>query len=152
MPIHNLLECSNNYAKTSAGYWQYCRDEPDANDITDSESFKFKSKLTDNTNNAGIVNVGTVVPLKYLSNFWRTFEISLINNETTLNLIYLEKYVLCKEDKVITFAITDARFHVPVITLSTQDNAKLLQQLKSGFKGTIQHIYQKYQRKPKIDI
>ena len=80
MPIYNLLEYSENYAKTLASLWQYCRDEPDDN-IADSKSFKFKSSITNNTNNAGIANVKIIVPLKYLSNFWRTPEIPLINCE-----------------------------------------------------------------------
>ena len=80
MPIYNLLEYSENYAKTLASLWQYCRDEPDDN-IADSKSFKFKSSITNNTNNAGIANVKIIVPLKHLSNFWRTPEIPLINCE-----------------------------------------------------------------------
>ena len=64
---------------------QYCRDGPDDN-ITDSELFKFKSSITDNTNNAGIANVKIVVPLKYLSNFWKTLETPLINCKVTFDL------------------------------------------------------------------
>ena len=44
-----------------------------------------------------------------------------------------------------TFTITDTKLYVPVVTLSTQDNAKLLEQLKSGFKRTIN--WNKYQSK-----
>ena len=73
MPMYNLLEHSDNYAKTSASLWQYCKDETEVDDITNSKSFKFKSSITDNPNNDGIANVKIVVPLKYLSNFWRTF-------------------------------------------------------------------------------
>ena len=51
----------------------FCRDEP--NDyVTESETFKFKSKLLENTNNEGIVNAEIAVPLKHLSNFWITLE------------------------------------------------------------------------------
>ena len=56
MPIFSLIEYSNNYRKTSNSLWQYCGDETD-NYITDSESFIFKSILTNNTGNAGTVNV-----------------------------------------------------------------------------------------------
>ena len=80
MPMYNLLEYSDNYAKTSVSIWQYCRDEPD-DDITDSKPFKFTSSITNNTNNDGVANVKIVVPLKYLSNFWRILERPLINFE-----------------------------------------------------------------------
>ena len=63
MPMCNLLECSNNHAKTSAILWQYYRDGPDDN-ITNSESFKFKSRLIKNTGNNGTVKVEVPVPLK----------------------------------------------------------------------------------------
>ena len=48
MPMYDLLEYRNNYAKTSASLWQYCWDEPDDN-IANSKSLKFKSSITDNT-------------------------------------------------------------------------------------------------------
>ena len=52
--------------------------------ILSSDSFKHKSRLTNNTNNAGIANIEIVVPLKYLSNFWGTLEMPLINCESNL--------------------------------------------------------------------
>ena len=76
-------------------------------------------------------------PLVYLSNFWRTREIPLINREFNLILTQPEKSVLSNDAKATTFLITNTNFYVSVITLSTQDNTKLLQQLKSGFKRTI---------------
>ena len=85
-----------------------------------------------------------MVPLKYLSNFWITLEIPLINCETNLILTWSKNLVLSNATK-ITFAITDTKRCVQVINLSTQDNAKLLQQLKSGFKRTIN--WNKYQSK-----
>ena len=78
MPMYNLLEYSNHYSKASASLWQYCRDEPNGN-IRDSNSFIFKSRLTNNTNKNGVANVEIVVPLKYLSKFRRTLEMQLIN-------------------------------------------------------------------------
>ena len=48
------------------------------------------------------------------------------------------------------FAIADTKLYVPIVSLSTQDNTKLLQQLKSDFKGTIN--WNKYQSKPKIYV
>ena len=69
MPMYNLIEYSNNYAKTSGSLWQYFRDEPDDN-LADSESFKSKIKITGKTpNNGNEKDVEIIVPLKYLSNF-----------------------------------------------------------------------------------
>ena len=78
--------------------------------------------------------------LKYLSNFWRTVEMSLINCEVRLILSWSEKYVIVSNtdaNQATTFAITDTKLYVTFVTLSTQDDAKLLQQSKSGFKITI---------------
>ena len=90
-------------------------------------------------------NVEIMVPLKYLSNFWWTLEMLLINCEINLFLTWSEKSVLSNDTKATTFAITDTKLYVPVGTLSTQGNAKLLQQLKSGFKRTVN--LNKYQSK-----
>ena len=144
MPMYNLLGYNENYAKTSASLWQYCRDEPDDN-ITDSKLFKFKSIITDNTNSAGIPNVKIVVPLKYLSNFWRTFEMPLINCEVNRDLDWSENCVIWEIERATTFAMTSAKLYVPIVTLPTQDNSNLLQQCKSGFKRTIN--WNKYQSK-----
>ena len=83
MPMYSLIEYSENYSKKSGSLYQFCRDKPNDN-ITDSQSFKFKSKFLDNTNNAGIINAKTAALLKYLSNFWRTLEMPLINCEIIL--------------------------------------------------------------------
>ena len=89
MPMYNLIEYSKNYSKISASLWQYCKDIPgiDKNgnivefngaDVTDS--FNFKVKITGQTDNNGkIDNAEIMAPLKYLSNFWRTLEMPLIN-------------------------------------------------------------------------
>ena len=84
--MYNLIEYSDNYAKISGSLWQYYRDEP--NDIfAESESFKSKIKITGKTpNDDNEKDVEIMVPLKYLSNFWRTREIPLINCEVTLLL------------------------------------------------------------------
>ena len=102
MPIYNLIEYSNNYSKTSGSLWQYCKEIPainDNEDITDfdwanaTDSFNFKTKITGqtaaNNNNgkiAGRVDVEIMVPVKYLSNFWRILEMPLINREVELIL------------------------------------------------------------------
>ena len=81
-----------------------------------------------------------MVPLKYLSNFLRTLEISLINCEVELILDWSANCVIIYtnvDNQVPTFTITETNLYVPVVTLSTQDNAKLLSQLKSGFERKI---------------
>ena len=92
-----------------------------------------------------------MVPLKYLSNFWRTLEMPLINREVELILTWSENCVIISTDVANqnpTFTITETTHHVPVVTLSTQDNSKLLPQLKSGFKRTIS--WNKYLAKPEL--
>ena len=71
MPMYNLIEYSDNYAKTTRSLWQYFRDEPVTNDdIEDSKSFKSKVKITGKTpNDDNEKDVKIMVPLKYLSNF-----------------------------------------------------------------------------------
>ena len=84
MPMFNLIQYRDNYSKTSGSLWQYYRDDPN-NPITESKSFKYKIKITRKTPIDGDrKDVKTVVPLKYLSNFWRTLEILLINCEINL--------------------------------------------------------------------
>ena len=70
-----------------------------------------------------------MIPLKYLSNFWRTLEMPLINCEVQLTLNWSTNCVIIYTDiadQVPTFTITETDLYVPVNTLSTQDNAKLL--------------------------
>ena len=78
-----------------------------------------------------------MVPLKYLSNFWRTLEMPLINCEVNLILTWSKDCVITNSTGKGKFAITETKLYVPVVTLSTKDNEKLRQQLKSGFKRTI---------------
>ena len=89
-----------------------------------------------------------MVPLKNLSNFWRTLEMLSINCEINIILAWSEKCLLSTNIKETTFAITDTKFYVPVVTLSIQDNTKLLEQLKSGSKRTIN--WNQYQSEPTI--
>ena len=88
-----------------------------------------------------------IVPLKYLSNFGRTLELPLINCEVNLILTWCKDCVITNSNGARKFKITETKLYVPVVTLSTQDNAKLLQQLKSGFKRTIN--WNKYESEPK---
>ena len=138
------MEYSNNFSKTFERLFQFCIDDP--NDIiTNSEPFKFRSKFLDNTYNDGIMNAKIAAPLKYWSNFCRTLELSLINCEINFILTCSANCVISKGDTATTFAITDTKFYVSVATLSTQDNTKLLQQVKSRCKRTIN--WNKYQSK-----
>ena len=92
-----------------------------------------------------------MVPLKYLSNFWRTLEMPLINCEINFILSWSSTCALVStvnQNQAATFAITDTKLYVPVVTLSTQENTKFLQQLKSGFKRVIN--WNKYLSKPEL--
>ena len=85
-------------------------------------------------------NVEIMVPLKYLSNFWRTLEMHLINCEISLQLKWSRKCIIVAgiaNNQNPTFQINDTKLYVLVVTLSTQENIKLLKQLESGFKRTI---------------
>ena len=147
MPMYNLIEYSDNYSKTSGSLWQYWKDIPAVdndgdivifNGDNDTDSLIFKSKIIGKTDDDGdIENVEIMILLKYLSNFWRTLEMPLINCEVELILTWSENCVIISTNVANqnpTFTITETTLHVPVVTLSTQDNAKLLPQLKSDFK------------------
>ena len=91
MPMHNLLEYSEIYSKTSGSSWQSSRDELALNnndfifDFPGNDNkgnwLKFKPKTTRRTNNDEIM-----VPLRYLRYFWRTLQMPLINSEVSLML------------------------------------------------------------------
>ena len=137
MAMHNLTEYSDNYSKTSGSLWYYYKDEANSN-LGDSESYKSKLKITEKTPDNGNTNdVEIMVPLKYLSNFWRTLEMPSSNCEANLILTWSKDCVITNSTGEGKLKITDAKLYVPVVSLSNQDNAKLLQQLKSGFKRTI---------------
>ena len=141
MPMHNLLEYSKNYRKTTVSLWNYCRDEPnsstDTNDIIssmlNSASFDYKANFMENgvtQNNLTKNNVKIVVPLKHLSNFWRSLNIPLINCEVELILTWFKNCVLTDKStrdanynanprvskidnpENVTFQITDAKLFV----------------------------------------
>ena len=136
MPMYNLIEYSNSYSKTSGSLWQYYKVDP--NNIADSKSFKFKVKITGKTpNNGNTKYAEIIIPLKYLSNLWRTLEMPLINCEVNLILTWSKECAITNSTGEGKFKITETKLYVPVVTLSTQDNAKSLQQLKSGLKRTI---------------
>ena len=108
MPMYNLIEYSDNYLKTSVSLWQYCKEIPAVNNNNvivnfnggnATDSFNYKTKITGQTNNNGrIDNVEITVPLKYLSNFWRTLEMSLINCEVEIILNWSADCVIIYTD------------------------------------------------------
>ena len=92
-----------------------------------------------------------MVSLKYLSNFWRTLEMPLINYDVELILTWSAECVIIYTDVAnqnSTVTITETNLYVPEVTLSAQDNVKLLPQLKSDFKRTIS--WNKYLSKPEL--
>ena len=160
MLMYNLIEYSDNYAKTTGSLWQYCKDIPARNANGDiaifaenntTDLFKFKAKITGQTGNNGTKDVEIMVPLKHLSNFWRTLEMPLINCEVNLILTWSSNCVhiaTAIQNQNATFAITDTKLYVPVVTLSMEENTKFLQQLISGFKRVIN--WNKYLSKPEL--
>ena len=94
--MYDLIEYNNNHSKSSERLWQYYKDKPaltDAGGVVNSSdannnsaSFKFKQKITDKTAAGGTKNVEIMVTLKYLSNFWRTHQMPLINLELNIFL------------------------------------------------------------------
>ena len=166
MPMYNLLEYSKNYRKTTGSLWNYYRDQPNSNigdnniihSILNSESFVYKANVMESGethDNLTKNDVKIVVPLKYLSNFWRHLNIPLINCEAELILTWIKNCVLIDKStreadynadpniyeinnpENSTFKITDVKLFIPVVYLSKESDIKLLEQLKTGFKRTI---------------
>ena len=155
MPIYNLLEYSKNYKKITGSLWNYYRDQPSNPLNTDSESFKYKAIITGSTYNVGddddnydANKVGkketeVVISLKYLSNFWRSLNMPLINCEVELILTWSKNCVLADMTVAnnpptgLEFQTKTQKLYVPVITLSKENDIKLLEQLKSRFKRNI---------------
>ena len=165
MPMYNLLEYSKNDSKTTGSLWNYCRDKPNSGannninySIKDSKSFDYKTSITgklegNNTEKEAEI----VVPLKNVSNFWRTLDMPLINCEINFILTWSENCVLTNKATIAalpaqeenpavaainnptnaTFQITDAKLYAPVVTLSAENDKMLLEQLRTGFKRTI---------------
>ena len=165
MLMYNLLEYSKNYEKTSGSLFNYYRDEPSEirigagnNEINisirNSKSFDYKTEITGGLD-AGEdekEDVEIAIPLKYLGNFWRSLDIPLINCEITLVLSWCKECVLvgrafsgppAAAANRINFPtsakseITDCKLYVRIVTLSAENDNKLLEQLKSGFRRTM---------------
>ena len=160
MAMYNFIEYSNNYADSSGSLYQFKRDESPINDnnnplnvaLDNSVSFKYKASLlgkaTDADNNdRSLKNAKIVVPLKYLSNFFRSLEILLINCKIHLELSWNNNCVMYGADtyaggdnannRETKFKITSTKLYVPIDTLSTKDNVNLTKQLNEGFKRSV---------------
>ena len=157
MPMYNLIEYSDNYQDSSAALYQYKRDEPPEGDAVadltadNSSSFKYKIKLLSNVtevagDTAGVrrLNVKVAVPLKYLSNFFRSLEMPFINCKIKLNLTCKKECVLSTLDhdagnpeNNAVFIINDTEMYVPVVTLSKEDNKDFIEQQNKGFQRSI---------------
>ena len=101
MPVYNVIEYSDNYSDTSGSLWNFKRDEIEGDvDLTvdNSSSFKYKSNIIGNTDadeaNRKKENVKIVVPLKYLSNFWKSLEMPSINCKVEFSLEWYEECIL----------------------------------------------------------
>ena len=146
MPMYNLIEYSDNYQDSSATLYQYKRDEPPEGDpipnlaVDNSSSFKYKVDLLGDpvvANNIARRNVKIVLPLKYLSNFFRSLEMPLINCKIKLNLTWKKECVLSTDAGDAVFIINDTKLHVPVVTLSKKDNKDFIEQQNKGFQRSI---------------
>ena len=141
----NLIEYSDNYQDPSATLYQYKRDEPPddiANNLTqnNSTSFDYKIKLLgyrEVANNIARRNVKIVVPLKYLSNWFRSLEMPLINCKIKLNLTWAKECILSNQRGDAVFIINDTKLYVPVVTMSKEDNKDFIEQQNKGFQRSI---------------
>ena len=171
MSMYNLLEYSKNYRKTIGSLCNYSRDglSDDADDnnfdnikVVNSNTFKYKNKITGNTynldagtqgydvNKNGTQEVELTIPLQNLGNFWRALNIPLISCEVSLELKWNKNFVITSLEQRdigggnrdnapvgVTLAINYCKLYVPAVTLSKDDDFKLLTNLKSGFKREI---------------
>ena len=181
MPMYNSLEYSKKYRKTIGSLYNYNRDELNNDNIpagnafdnitvVNSNSFKYKNKITSNTynvdaaaagydaNKEGIQKIELAMALKYLGNFWRALNMPLISCEVSSKLKWNKNCVITSLQKTeievvrptrigdaptsTTLAINDCKLYVPVVNLSKNDEIELLTNLKSGFKREI--IWNKY--------
>ena len=154
MPMYNLIEYSNNYSDTSGSLWQFKTDEQNMNNgnpanvtTADSSSFKYKSSLFKPpiaTHNGVFKDVKIAVPLKYLSNFWRSLEMPLINCKIHLELNWSKDCVRSAIDDT-TFKKTNTKLYVPIVTLSSKDDVKLAKLFEKRFKRSVS--WNEYQAK-----
>ena len=109
-----------------------------------SDCFKYKIKLLGNVtevagNAAGVrrLNVKVVVPLRYLSNFFRSLEMPLINCKIKLNLTWKKECALSTGAGEAVFIINDTKLYVPFVTLSKEDNKDFIKEQDKRFQRSI---------------
>ena len=105
MPMYNLIEYSDNYSDTSGSLWNFKKDEIINNaDVTNDNNsllFTYKASIIGNIENNGIKNgVKIRLPLKHLSNFWRSLKMPLLNCKIELSLNWVEKWLLTTANTV----------------------------------------------------
>ena len=108
--------------------------------VNNSSFFKYKVSLLGNPVLDGNItkrSVKVVVPLKYLSNFFRSLEMPLINCKIKLNLTWEKECVLSNQAGDALFIINDTKMYVPVVTLSKEDNKDFIEQQNKGFQRSI---------------
>ena len=116
MPMYNLIRYSVNYSKTLERLWQYYKDDPN-NNIANFESFKLKVKITGKTpDNGNTKDAEIMVPLKYLSSFWRILEMPLINCKVNLTLKWPKDCVITNSEGEGKLSITERKLYVSVAT------------------------------------
>ena len=151
--MYNLLEYSDNYQDSTGSLYQFKRDEPpddNADVASNTTSLVYKSKLIKGTDDNDVNNIKLVVPLKYVSNFFRSLEMPLVNCKIDLELTWHKDCMISGANaaagQVVSFMITNTNLYVPVVTLSTKDNTNLTKQLNEGFKRII--YWNQYVSKP----
>ena len=156
MPMYNLIEYSDNYSDTSGSLWQFKRGKspvtnagnPDNVSTANSTSFKYKSSLLKASVADGddrvFKDVKIAVPLKYFSNFWRSLEMPLIYCKIHLKLNWSKNCVMSTISDT-TFKITNTKLYLPIVTLSSKDDVKLVKLLEEWFKRSV--YWNEYQQK-----
>ena len=94
--------------------------------VVNSNTFKYKNKIIDNTNNAGTKDIELAIPLKYVGNFWRVLNIPLISCEVSLELKWDKNCVITSlEQRAIAGANPPARDNAPTGATLAITNCKL---------------------------
>ena len=146
-----MLEYNSNYSETTGGLSFFSKDKATNfnNDIANTDFFKsskYKVKLLGSTvakgNNGILKNCENCPPLKYLSNFWRSLEVPLINCKVESKLRWMKHCVLSElgngndndnlDSNKIIFTIKDKKLYVSVANLSAKDNPKSSKLLSKG--------------------
>ena len=124
--------------------WQFKRDQvPNDNadlTIVNSQLFKYKAALVGkksdavNNTNSSVKNTKIAFLLEYLSNFWRSFEMPLINFEIHHELNWIEDWILTSGGDTVKCKTTDVKLHVSIVISSTKGNLSLTNQISNEYK------------------